>query len=80
MTYKIPSQKPKVIEMRGSDLLLVYRVPYGKDTTSKEDREYWIQEGSPVGNKKEWLKFAKEKGFKGVRFVDKEGVTFEFIN
>ena len=77
MAYKI--KKPKVIEIKGSDLLRVYRVPYGKEDTPIEDREYQINSSCPVGNKKEWLEFAKKKGFKGVRFVDKEGVTFEFV-
>jgi hypothetical protein len=79
MTYGI-KQPTKVIESKGSDFLLVYRVPYGKDDTLEKDREYKLDGGSPVGNKQEWLSFAKSKGFKGVRFVEKSGnVNFAFV-
>ena len=79
MAYKIP-KKNKVIESKGSDFLLVYRVPYGKDDTPIEDREYRLEGVSSVGNRKEWLGFAKQNKFKGVRFVEKTGeVNFKFV-
>lgn len=79
MVYKV-KKKIKVIESKGSDFLLVYRVSYGKDDTLTKDREYWLERGSPVGNYKEWLDYAKKNGLKGVRFVEKDGsVSFKFI-
>jgi hypothetical protein len=78
-TYKIP-KKIKVTKSKGSDFLLVYRVPYGKDDTPADDREYKLEGASPVGNYKEWLDFAKKNKLKGVRFVEKTGeVTFKFV-
>jgi hypothetical protein len=54
--------------------LYVHRVSYGKDKTPEEDREYrWGS--SPVGNRKDWLNFAKEHGYDGVWFTEKDGKT-----
>ena len=54
--------------------LYTHRVSYGKESTPIEDREYrWGN--SPVGNREEWLTFAKEHGFKGVWFTEADGTS-----
>lgn len=68
---------------RGSDFLMVERVSYGKDDTPEEDRDYKLVEyaDSPAGTKKEWENFAKSEGFKGMRYVEKDGsMTFHFFD
>lgn len=43
-------------------VLVLRRVPYGKETTPKEEREYQIYPGSPVGNRSDWMEFARKRG------------------
>jgi len=52
--------------------IYVHRVSYGKDSTPPEDREYRYG-NSPVGNKQEWIKYAKENGYDGIWFTEKDG-------
>lgn len=75
MKYKIPSKKIKVRELTGTDFLPLYRVPYGKEDTPKELREYKIEglEDCPVGNLKEWEIYAKKVKKQGLRFKEKDG-------
>ena len=52
--------------------LYIHRVSYGKESIPIKDREYrWGN--SPVGNREEWLKFAREHGYDGVWFTEKDG-------
>lgn len=67
-------------ELKGSDFLALKRVCYGKESTKLEDREYRLFQGGPVGTVQEWLKFAKMKGFSGLRTFESDGsVRFHFI-
>ena len=60
-------------QINGSELLMVYRVPYGKDDTPEELREYKLRQGGPVGNMSEWEAFAKSNKLKGLRLVELDG-------
>jgi hypothetical protein len=64
-----------ISEYTGADFLAVERVPYGKDDTPVDEREYKLQghPESPVGTRKEWDEFAKSKGFKGNRYFENDG-------
>jgi len=57
--------------------IYTHRVSYGKDNTPPEDREYRFG-NSPVGNREEWLKFARENGYDGVWFTEKDGNSVRF--
>ena len=56
--------------------LRVIRTSYSKDSTPLANREYRINASSPVspvGNKREWKKYAKKHGFEVIVFEDKNG-------
>jgi len=57
--------------------LYVFRVSYGKKSTPPEDREYRFG-SSPVGNRKDWLNFAREQGYDGVWFTELDGTSFRY--
>lgn len=66
----------------GKDFLPIRRVRYGKPSTPVKDREYRVEgvPNSPVGTTKEWLKFAKDNGFAGIKAFESDGsVTFDFV-
>lgn len=57
--------------------LTVRRVSYGKASTPEGDREYQIAPGGPVGNRGEWIAWAKDNGFTDVKFVDSKGGDYK---
>jgi hypothetical protein len=75
MAYKIKQKKIQVRELTGIDFLPLYRVPYGKEDTPKELREYKVEglTDCPVGTLKEWEIYARKVKKKGLRFKEKDG-------
>ena len=61
MTYKIKSKKVKEKKEKEKSFLSVYRVSYANSEVPEKDKEYGVNYGSPVGNQKDWLKYAKSK-------------------
>jgi len=53
--------------------LTIIRAGYSKDSTPKEDREYRMLSGGPVGTIKDWMEFAKENGYTDIAVLDKDG-------
>ena len=56
--------------------LILFRVPYGKDSTPMEDREYHLANGSPVGNVAELQPFYIGK-YDKIVLMDKDNKEVE---
>ena len=57
------------------ETIMLDRVSYGSQKTPRKDREYVMKKwGSPVGNKAEWRKWAKEHGY-SVKFRERPRVN-----
>jgi len=71
--------KPRYTEVNrpgASHFIIVKRVPYGRDDTPEESREYKLYNSgmdSPVGTKDEWLDIAETQGFSGIQVIEKDG-------
>ena len=59
-------------------MIIVKRMPYGKDDIPKDQREYSIKFGDTVGTRKEWIDFAKNNNEEQVVFIEKDN-TQEII-
>lgn len=59
--------------------LTIKRVSYSNDTTPKEVREYRIfPQGGPVGTISDWLNYAKDSGYNGLKIIEKdESIEFK---
>ena len=60
------------LSAKGQKTIQLRRVPYGKKSTPKKDREYQntMFRHSPVGSIKEWKDYAKKSGFKKLDVLD----------
>ena len=73
----IHSLSAKGIKSIGSKVFPLVRVPYGKKSTPKKDREYKHQLGSsPVGTIKEWKAFGKKSGVDKLHINESDGSHF----
>lgn len=54
--------------------MIIKRVPYGKESTPPELREYKLAGvgGSPVGTITEWKEWAKKHGYDKIAVADKD--------
>ena len=64
----------------GTKVFPLVRVPYGKKSTPKKDREYKLQGGnSPVGTIQEWKQFGKKSGVDKLHINEMDGSDF-YVN
>ena len=57
------------IKIKMKKILIAKRVSYGKKNTPISKREYRLITGGPVGTKKEWRKWAKNRV--KIKFIEK---------
>ena len=60
--------------------LHVKRVMYGSRKVNVKDREYRINGSGPVGNKSDWLDYAKKVGYMNVCFTDDIEQNYEAVS
>ena len=67
---KWKNKKQQAAAMIRMKQMNVYRVPYGREDTPADKREYNTGMGTPVGTVKEWTDYAKSQGISQITFVD----------